>query len=522
MRNIIWIIVDSVRNYACPADRVDDRGRIKLMDELSKDWIDFKNVVTSAPSTIMSISAMFTSTPSYYLGSNFTDFKLDESKLPTIGSILRKHGYHTYFNTLLANEREAWDSILDHIPKKYWAKGLTHRNEWSNEKITETIRNLANAGLKEPFFLYVHYNVRGDENISENVGNGIKALEETGHFENTVVFLTSDHGYPDPFRKEEVKRMGKLASYEHRQLPHDLVLTDDNILVPLLLRYPGHKPKIIEQQVSTLDYLPTTLDLAGIKEYPKMHGISLVPLLNGEEMPELEKRKIRIDGRFLGQKGRCSALRTSTRKYIYYHDLPVDEREQFYDLTKDPLEIHNLIKADDLNEEYRKEIEEFREAFQREEVYGLNLQRSAMKEKYLQQLRKFFSKGLKEKNIKILSILPDAPTFNKLFIDLLKEIHGNENVDTVTISQERPTRRYDLVYGIIIENTGNGKLADYMSTIKATKKFYVDLNLNFARYFKQYAISLFTIDWKIRKKYYMREPRYLADRVLGSLKRIAK
>lgn len=522
MKNIIWIIVDSVRNYACPADRIDDRGRIKLMDELAKDWIDFRNVVTSAPSTVMSISAMFTSTPSYYLGSNFNDFKLDESKLPTIGSILKRHGYHTYFNTLLPNEREAWGGILDHIPKKYWAKNLTHRDEWSNEKITETIRNLAKAGLKEPFFLFVHYNVRGDENISENVHNGIKALEETGHFENTIVFLTSDHGYPDPFRKEEVKRLGKLASYEHRRLPHDLVLTDDNILVPLLIRYPGHKPKVVEQQVSTLDYLPTTLELAGIKDYPKMYGLSLVPLLNGEEMPELEKRKIRIDGRFLGQKGRCTALRTSTRKYIYYHDLPEDEREQFYDLLKDPLEIHNLINEPNLNEKYKKEIEDFRKTFQNEEAYGLSLQKNSMKQKYLQEVKRFYPKALQNRNIKILSILPDTPTFNKLFTEILKEIHGDGSVETINIFKKSSLKKYDIIYGVIVENTGNGKLAEFMRTIMSSKKYYVDLNLNFAPYLQRYAISLFTIDWKVRKKYYLREPLYLYDRVKGSLKRIAK
>ena len=48
MLNIIWVIVDSVRNYACPADRVDDRGRIPLMDELADEWIDFRTVVTAA------------------------------------------------------------------------------------------------------------------------------------------------------------------------------------------------------------------------------------------------------------------------------------------------------------------------------------------------------------------------------------------------------------------------------------------------------------------------------------------
>lgn len=522
MRNIIWIIVDSVRNYACPADRIDDRGRISLMDELADDWIDFRNVVTSAPSTVMSVSAMFTSTPSYYLGANFADFKLDEAKRPTIGSILSEHGYSTYFSTLLANEREAWASILDHLPKKVWAKGLSHRIEWSNEKITETVQNLVKHGLKEPFFFYLHYNVRGDESISENVGNGIRALEESGYFENAVVFLTSDHGYPDPFRQDEVKKMGKLASLEHRRLPHDLVLTDDNVLVPLLLRYPGYKTQQIEQQICTLDFLPTSLELAGINDYPDMYGKSFVPLLNGERMVEIENRKVRIDGRFLGQKGRCSALRTSDRKYIYYYDLPENEREQFFDLTKDPLEVNNIINNNE--KEYRNEIDTFRKEFQEEEKVGLEIQIESMKSKYISQLEKFYPKTLKNKKTKILCLLPDAPTFSQIFSKILQDIHGEENITTQHFGKDikNVPETFDLLLGIVLESTGNRNLASVMHKIQSKKKYYVDLNLNFAPYLKQYAFSLFLIDWRIRKKYYMKEPLYLWERVSSNIKRIFK
>ena len=43
--NVLWIIVDSVRNYHTDAD---DRGRIDIMDDLAKTGIEFSTAVTSA------------------------------------------------------------------------------------------------------------------------------------------------------------------------------------------------------------------------------------------------------------------------------------------------------------------------------------------------------------------------------------------------------------------------------------------------------------------------------------------
>ena len=59
--NVVWTIVDSVRKYHSD----DDRSRLDIMDEFAREAVEFKNVVTSAPSTVMSISAMMTSLPSY-------------------------------------------------------------------------------------------------------------------------------------------------------------------------------------------------------------------------------------------------------------------------------------------------------------------------------------------------------------------------------------------------------------------------------------------------------------------------
>ena len=84
--NIVWIFIDSVRRYYSD----DDRSRLKVMDKFRKSAIEFKEVVTSAPSTVMSISAMMTGCHSFLLGTNYNDFRFDRKAFPTLSSLLKK------------------------------------------------------------------------------------------------------------------------------------------------------------------------------------------------------------------------------------------------------------------------------------------------------------------------------------------------------------------------------------------------------------------------------------------------
>ena len=65
-------IVDSVRHYSTGGK--DDRDKLKMMDDFSNGSIYFPLTVTSAPSSVMSLSTMLTSLPSYYIARNYDDF----------------------------------------------------------------------------------------------------------------------------------------------------------------------------------------------------------------------------------------------------------------------------------------------------------------------------------------------------------------------------------------------------------------------------------------------------------------
>ena len=85
--NIIWVLVDSVRSYHSQGD---DRGKLPFMDRFGEHSVEFLNVVTSAPSTIMAVSAMMTSLPSYLIARNYDDFLFDNQYFSCLNDILKQ------------------------------------------------------------------------------------------------------------------------------------------------------------------------------------------------------------------------------------------------------------------------------------------------------------------------------------------------------------------------------------------------------------------------------------------------
>ena len=135
--NIVWIFVDSVRRYYSN----DDRSRLKIMDKFKEKSIEFKEVVTSAPSTVMSISAMMTGCHAYLLGTNYNDFRFDRNAFPTLTSILKKDKWDCKAVLMHPDIREKL-TCLDLYPRRKWPKNYSHGKWWSNSDIFNFLKNL--------------------------------------------------------------------------------------------------------------------------------------------------------------------------------------------------------------------------------------------------------------------------------------------------------------------------------------------------------------------------------------------
>jgi arylsulfatase A-like enzyme len=168
----------------------------------------------------------------------------------------------------------------------------------------------------------------------DNLGRLVELLERSGRLDDTVVILTSDHGF----------FLGEWGLYDKR------LMHEPSIRVPFIVRYPALvKPgSACDKPALNIDIAPTLLELAGLSAPPATHGRSLAPLFKGEtaenwrkdwlyeyyEYPQWEHVRPH------------RGVRTERYKLIHYHKLPEfpDAPEEFelYDLQKDPGEAHNL------------------------------------------------------------------------------------------------------------------------------------------------------------------------------------
>ncbi|MBN1479109.1 sulfatase [candidate division KSB1 bacterium] len=122
--------------------------------------------------------------------------------------------------------------------------------------------------------------------MDENVGRLLRALEDLGLDQNTIIFFTSDNGGLSTLGRHwaptsnEPLRAGKGWCYE------------GGIRVPLIIRAPGltRAGSIHDEPVMSMDFFPTMLDLAALPHMPEKHidGLSLLPLLRGGERLDRE------------------------------------------------------------------------------------------------------------------------------------------------------------------------------------------------------------------------------------------
>ena len=167
--------------------------------------------------------------------------------------------------------------------------------------------------------------------VDESVQRIRQALAEMGELDNTVVIVTSDHGY----------FYGEHGLNEERRLAYE-----ETARIPLVIRFPRVAPagSTPAQLVQVIDLAPTILELAGVADTVLRQGASLVPLLTGSATSWrrsvlLEYYSDRVFPRMLNMA--YQAVRTEQHKYIDYLELP--GMDELYDLEADPFELENLI-----------------------------------------------------------------------------------------------------------------------------------------------------------------------------------
>jgi arylsulfatase A-like enzyme len=190
--------------------------------------------------------------------------------------------------------------------------------------------------------------VRSVQVLDANVGALVRRLEAQGTLDDTYVVFTSDNGY----------NMG-----EHRLDIAKYNQFEETVSVPLLVRGPGIEPGTrISELAGNIDLAPTIADMTGTPAPDRVDGLSLLPLLDGSESSLPREHLLLSRGLIPLEKEALSAVEefpetvvesprharlsdfnavvTDRWKLVDYTN---SDREELYDLRKDPHELTNLM-----------------------------------------------------------------------------------------------------------------------------------------------------------------------------------
>ena len=170
--------------------------------------------------------------------------------------------------------------------------------------------------------------------VDDSVGQMVAALRERGELDKTLIVFMGDNGLLN----------GEDGMIDKR------TMHEPSIRIPLIVRYPRafSKPRVVGQQVLTLDVAPSILELCGAPALPNIHGQSFVSLARGEAggWRKAWFYEYNYEKQF-PYTPNVRGVRTDDWKYIHYpHGDGGPDRHlaELYDLRSDPQELRNLIK----------------------------------------------------------------------------------------------------------------------------------------------------------------------------------
>lgn len=162
------------------------------------------------------------------------------------------------------------------------------------------------------------------------VGHFLDELKKRGLLEHTIVVVLSDHG---------------TEFFEHGRVDHGHTLYDELIHVPFIVDLPGQKKgHVVTAQVTTLDLLPTLMDLTGVKSTPALKKqISGVSLAKAVRTGKFAGEDVYSETDYRNYTHKRSLRTKDGWKYIMTLE---NGGEELYNVHSDPGEKHNLISED--------------------------------------------------------------------------------------------------------------------------------------------------------------------------------
>ena len=289
--NIVWICIDSWNYRSLQSNCTPN------IYHFSQRCQRYTNHFSGSNETMNGTFSLFTALPSYY----WQSFEYG-SVQPVLTDQLLKHNYllDTYPSATL---------VYPPIAKMYYRGVKNIRKEMPGTTTYERDCNLTKmflekikkTNLHEPFFSFLFYDgchsmmlpeelthhftpswktprymdLKNDLDptpfynlylnsvfvIDSLVGKVLKAIEDKGLMERTMIVITGDHG--QEFNENKRNYWGHSSNYSRAQVG-----------TPLVVYYPGIKPEVRNYRTTHYDIVPTVLHkVLGVKNSPKDYSM---------------------------------------------------------------------------------------------------------------------------------------------------------------------------------------------------------------------------------------------------------
>ena len=258
----------------------------------------------------------------------------DPDTLSVDPAFLKKPAGHSLFSRARADYfmQSEFKDAPDDRTRAAWEK---RRDEY-NERPTSVGHDISNeAGWRR---LRAGY-MANVTMVDSAVGRIVKAVDDAGLKENTIVVFTSEHG----------DLVGTHGMLEMR------TFYDHAAKVPLIARIPwlAGEGRTIDGNFSQIDLVPTLLELLGEPIPDGLHGVSRAGVLRGEE--DLSGNDVFIEHNGIGDRDLGNPIinvlndlpwRSVVTADRWKLNLCAGDQCELFDLNSDPYELTNLF--DDL------------------------------------------------------------------------------------------------------------------------------------------------------------------------------
>ena len=200
--------------------------------------------------------------------------------------------------------------------------------------------------------------------VDRNLGRILEVLDEEELADNTVVILTSDHGYNmghhGIWHKGNGHWIVENPPAAQKNIPRGQRpnMYDRSLRAPALVRWPGKiaAGTVIDETISNLDWYPTLVAIGQgmLPEDETIRGHNFLPLLRGESIDDWDNDLYAEYSTKHQSRTHMRAYRTPQWKLV--RDFLNEGRDALYDLQNDPAETTNLI--DDPRPEVQQVVEQ--------------------------------------------------------------------------------------------------------------------------------------------------------------------